>query len=109
MRKKSFTLFSTLILIFIFSILLIKIFELKSISSVNILNQYRYIQAKNHLLFLESYIKSLKDLDSIDKIEIENENFNILALVQKSKSEYEIELIIEDINFDIRVYKKIIK
>ena len=109
MKKNAFTLFSTLILIFIFSILIIKIFEVKSISSVNIINQYRYIQAKNHLSFLEQYLNSLSDLSSIDKIKIENTNFDIFALIKKNEEKFEIELIVEDLNFDIRVYKTLIK
>lgn len=112
MKKKSFTLFSTLILIFIFSILIIKIFEVKSMNSVNISNQYRYIQAKNHLIFLEEYIiylATLETLESIDKVKIENEDYDIFALIKKKNNTYEIELIVEDFNFDIRVYKKIIK
>ena len=112
MKKKAFTLFSTLLLIFIFSILIIKIFEVKSINSINILNQYRYIQAKNHLLFLEEYLnflEALETLESIDKIQIENEDFDIFALIKKKKNNYQIELIVEDLDFNIRVYKKIIK
>lgn len=114
MKQKGFTLFSTLILIFVFSILIIKIFEIKSISSTNIINQYKYIQAKNHLIFLEEYINSLLDLessnlDSIDKIKIEDQNFNIIALIKKEDKTNIIELIVEDLNFNIRVYKKIIK
>lgn len=107
MNKKAFTLFSTLILIFIFSILIIKIFEVKSISSVNIANQYRYIQAKNHLAFLEEYINSLTNLASLDKITIKNPNYDIYSLIKKENNKYHIELIVEDLNFDIRVYKKI--
>ncbi len=112
MKKKAFTLFSTLILIFIFSILIIKILEVKSINSINILNQYRYIQAKNHLLFLEEYLNSLealKTLESIDKIQIENEDYDIFAFIKKKENNYQIELIVEDLDFNIRVYKKIIK
>lgn len=44
--KKAFTLFSVLILVFIFSILAVRIYETKSINSINIINKYKYIQAK---------------------------------------------------------------
>lgn len=81
--KKSFTLFSTLILILLFSLLTVKIFETKNITSINILNQYNYIQAKNHLKFLEEYIKSMESLEMVDKIQIKNDNFEILALIKK--------------------------
>jgi len=106
--KKAFILLSVIILIFIFSILIIKVFEVKTISSINIINQYKYIQAKNHLNFLEEYIDSIKDLKAIDKILIENERFNIQALIKKindPQEKYEIELIVSSIDFNIRVYK----
>ena len=108
MRKNSFTLFSTLVLIFIFSILALKIFELKAISSVNIVNQYNYIQAKNHLKFLEEYVNFLDDLESFDKIQIKNEKFEINALINKIENKkYDIELIVKNVNSNIRVYKRI--
>ncbi|WP_321314397.1 hypothetical protein [Halarcobacter sp.] len=106
--KKAFILFSTLILIFIFSIISIKIFENKSISSINISNQYNYIQAKNHLKFLEKYILSIESLDLIDKIKIRNKKFNIIALIEKKEENFEIELIVKAKNNNIRVYKRII-
>ncbi len=109
MKKKGFVLLSTLILIFIFSLLIIKIYEIKSINSVNIKNQYRYIQAKNHLFFLEEYINSLNDLNSIDKVKIENDDYDIFALIKKNENKFEIELIVEDLNFKIRVYKTLIR
>jgi len=108
--KKSFSLFSTLILVFIFSISAIKIYELKSISSTNIINQYKYIQAKNHLNFLEEYIKSLNNLNNLEKIQIENEKYEILALVKKIENKkFEIQLSVKAVGFDIRVYKKVLK
>lgn len=108
--KKSFTLFSTLILVFLFSLVCIKIYELKSISSINIINQYKYIQAKNHLNFLEEYINTLNDFETLKKIQIKNEKFDILALIHKqSNKTYEIELIVKALNFNVRVYKKILK
>ena len=107
--KKSFTLFSTLILIFIFSILVIKIFETKSISSQNIVNQYKYIQAKNHLNFLEEYINSLNDFKAIDQIKIDNKDFDIYALIKKVENKYNIELVVKAVNHNIRIQTTIIK
>lgn len=105
--KKSFTLFSTLVLVFIFSIIAVNLYEIKSISSINIQNQYKYIQAKNHLLFLEEYLKNLESLDSLEKVQIENEKFEIIALIEKIEEEkYEIEMWVKAIDFNIRVYKK---
>ena len=104
--KKSFTLFSLLVLILLFSILTIRIFENKSISSVNIINQYKYIQAKNHLKFLEEYIQNLSTLNNIDKIEIEDNNFIIQAFIKKvSIQKFEVELIVESLNANIKVHK----
>lgn len=105
--KKSFILFSTLILILIFSIISLKIFENKSISSQNIINQHTYIQAKNHLNFLEEYISSLDSLELIDKIQIKDDKFDIFALIKKDEDRFDIELIVKAKNIDVRVYKRV--
>ncbi len=108
MRKKSFTLFSTLVLILIFSILIINIFETKSMSSSNIQKQYTYIQAKNHLKFLEEYIYSLKDFKTIDKIEIEDNHFGIFADIIKEVKNYEVDLYVKSKLHNISIHKKLI-
>ena len=107
--KKSFTLFSTLILIFIFSILLINIFEVKSLNSINIKNQHQYIQAKNHLMFLEEYINIQKDFSLLEKLEIENSYFDIFAKIKKIDEKYEINLYVSSKNYDIRLHKRVLK
>jgi hypothetical protein len=106
--KKAFTLFSTLILIFMFSILAITIFETKSISYVNIQNQHQYIQAKNHIRFLEEYIKSLNDFEVLDKIEIIERDFNIYANIKKKDSYYEAFLYVKSKLHNISLHKKLI-
>ncbi|WP_072681395.1 hypothetical protein [Arcobacter sp. LA11] len=108
MKKKAFTLFSTLILIFIFSILIVSIFETKSMNSINIQKQYSYIQAKNHLAFLEEYITKQKDLKTIKKIEIQDNHFNILADITKKDKNYEANLYIKSKLHNISVHKKIL-
>ncbi len=105
--KKSFTLFSTLLLVFIFSILIIKIYETKTISSINILNQYKYIQAKNHLLFLEEYIKALDNLKALDKIKIEDINYEIFAQIEETNTKYDVELVVKAKDSSVRVYKRV--
>lgn len=106
--KNAFILFSTVVLVFIFSILTIKIFENKAISSQNIINQYNYIQGNNHLSFLEEYINSLENLSTIDKIQIEDEKFEIIAFVEKIENKkYELELIVKSKEESIRLYKKV--
>ncbi len=107
--KRTFTLFSTLILVFIFSILALKIYEINSTNSKNVISQYKYIQAKNHLDFLEKYIKSLENLELLNKIQIKEEKFNIVAFIQRVEDkEFEIELSVKAIGFNVRVYKKIV-
>lgn len=106
-QKKSFTLLSTIVLILLLSLIVVKIYETKNISSQNALNQYDYIQAKNHLKFLEEYIKSLQSLETIDKIEIENNNFEIKALIKKENEKYIAYLSVKALKNDVRVYKKI--
>lgn len=103
--KKAFTLFSVLILVFIFSILAVKIYEVKSINSINIINKYKYIQAKNHLAFLEEYIKSLSDYSSFKKLAIEDENYSINAYLKEEINFYEIELVVKTNDHNIRVQK----
>jgi len=107
--KKSFTLFSVIILIFVFSMLIVKIYETKSINSINIVNQYEYIQGKNHLLFLEEYINSIDELSKVNKIVIENDKYEILAYINENEKSYEIEMIINLIEGNIRLHKVIYK
>lgn len=106
--KKSFTLFSTIILIFMFSILAISIFETKSISYVNIKNQHQYIQAKNHITFLEEYIESLKDFEALNKIEIVDTDFYIYTNIKKKSNYYEANLYVKSKLHNISLHKKLI-
>ncbi len=104
--KKSFILFFVLVFIFLFSIISIRIYEIKSFSSFNIINQYKNIQAKNHLVFLEEYLNSLNSLELLKKIEIEDKEYKIKALIKKIKDKkYEVRLMVKAINYDIRLYK----
>jgi hypothetical protein len=106
-NKKAFTLFSTLVLLFVFSLLVIKIFETKSIASQNIINEYKYIQAKNHLIFLEEYIKTIANLDTVETLKIEDDNFDILTKIKKLSTKYEINLYVKSLNSNVRLHKKI--
>ncbi len=109
MIKKSFILLSTLVLIFVFSILAVYIFEVKSLNSQNIIKQYKYIQAKNHLNFLDEYIQSLSDLKLLDKIAIEDDKFDIYAIIEKEENKYKINIYVKSIDFDINLHKKVIR
>ncbi|XPV67826.1 MAG: hypothetical protein ACNI25_10930 [Halarcobacter sp.] len=109
MRKNSFILLTTLILIFIFSFLIINIFEVKSLNSQNINNQYRFIQAKNHLNFLQDYIKSLTTLKLLDTISIKDDKYNIYATIEKKEENYEIDIYVKAKDFNISLHKKIFR
>ncbi len=109
MNKKSFILLTTLVLIFVFSILAVYIFEVKSLNSQNIIKQYKYIQAKNHINFLDEYIQSLSDLNLLDKIAIEDDKFNIYAIIEKEETKYKIDIYVKAIGFDVSLHKKIIR
>ena len=108
-NKKAFTLFSTLVLVFIFSILITTIFEIKSISSTNITNQYYYIQAKNHMVFLKNYIDSISNLNNINKVEIKNDKFYIYSNIKKNKMKYLINLYVKAKDLNISLHEKITK
>ena len=107
MRKKSFTLFSTLVLIFVFSILIVNIFETKALTSSNIQKKYLHIQAKNHQSFLEEYINKLKSLRNLDKIKIDDKNFDIFAEIIKKNKNYEVDLYIKSKLHNISLHKKV--
>ncbi|MCP4970399.1 MAG: hypothetical protein GY932_07390 [Arcobacter sp.] len=106
---KSFTLFYTIVLVFLFSILSIYIFQIKSLNYENIKNQHQYIQAKNHMRFLEEYTISLKNLNQIYKIEIKDNDFFIFGNINKKpKSNYEANLYIKSKLHNISLHKKLI-
>lgn len=105
--KKSFSLLSTILLILVFSSISVIMFENKSINNVNLKNQYLYIQGKNHLDFLEEYIKSI-NLDDVNKIEIENKNFEIYAKVEKKTENFEINLYSKSKTHNIALHKTIL-
>jgi len=111
MMKKSYTLLLTILLVTLFSYLALNIAQTKSFSNSNIQNQYLYIQAKNHLLFMKDYLNSLNinELESINKLKIDDENFNIESFIKKVDNSYEIEIFIQSKEFDIRLYEKIIR
>lgn len=100
--KKAYTLLLTILLLTIFSFLSIQILQTKAIKSENIKNQFLYIQAKNHLIFLEEYVKSI-DLKNIESIKIEDNLFDIKAI--KSKDLKHINLYVKSFDYNVRVTK----
>lgn len=103
--KKAFTLFSVIVLLFVFSLLAIKIYETKSITSINIVNNYKYIQGKNHLLFLEEYVNSLNSFQDIEKISFEEGEFLCSALVEEKENYYEIQIEVKSQIDNIRLQR----
>ncbi|WP_418180258.1 hypothetical protein ACNSOL_09060 [Aliarcobacter lanthieri] len=103
--KKSYTLIITLILLVVFSIVANQILENSSLGNESLKQKVLYIQAKNHLEFLEEYLLSI-NLKDIEKIQINDDSFEIKA--QKSKEFEGFFLDIKSFDFDIRVTKKLI-
>lgn len=100
--KKAYTLLLTILLLTIFSYVSLQILQTKAIKSENIKNQFLYIQAKNHLSFLEEYLKSI-DLKEIDSLKIDDDFFEIKAI--KSKDLKHINLYVKSYDYNVRVTK----
>jgi hypothetical protein len=115
--KKAYTLFITIFLITVFSILSIQILEKKALRSENLTNQVLYIQAKNHLEFLKEYLKDeiSSGKSSLDEgvetfelsktIEIIDEKFTLKAV--KSEDDKYYNLYIKAKDYDISLYEKL--
>ena len=101
--KKSFTLFVTIVLFSVFTYVTFDILQTKAIKSENIKNQFLYIQAKNHISFLEDYLKNI-DLKEIDSLKVDDNFFDIKA--QKSKDFEGYLLNVSSNDFNIRIKKK---
>lgn len=106
--KKSYTLLITIILITIFSFLGVSILQTKSLRNENLVNQYLYIQAKNHKNFLKDYLKSI-DLNGINSFEIKDDLFNIYAKIEKNNSIFTIDIFVKAKEYDISLHERIIK
>ena len=76
--KKSYVLFITLILVVVFSVLANFILETNSLKNEAFTQKYLYLQAKNHILFLEDYILKT-DLEDTKDIKIDDDLFTIVA------------------------------
>ncbi len=101
--RKSFTLLFTILFLSILGFIAIKILENRTINSINIKNQYLYIQASNHLEFLSEYIKSLKNIKNNTKIQIPNDKFIIEAYINKNKAD----IFVKAKEYNVRVYKSL--
>lgn len=106
--KKAYTLLISIILITIFSYLAVSILETKSLRSANLSNQYLYIQGKNHLDFLKTYINSINITD-IKNFEIKDDLFNIYAKIEKKDSIFVINMFVKAKDFDISLHEQFTK
>jgi len=104
--KKAYTLLMAIVLVTIFSVLGIFILETKSLRSVNLTNQYLYLQAKNHKNFLKDYLKNI-DLSNINDFEIKDDLFNIYAKIEKNNSIFTIHIFVKAKDYDISLYEKV--
>lgn len=107
--KKSFVLLLCIILIILFSYLGLQIATTQSIKNENEINQFLYIQAKNHKEFLKEYIKNLNTLNSIEHLSIYDDFFTIEAFVDKKDSNFHIQIYVKSKYYDISVYEEFVK
>jgi hypothetical protein len=106
--KKAYTLLITIILVTFFSYIGILILETKALRNENLSNQYLYIQGKNHINFLKSYIKDL-DLKNINHLQIEDDLFDIYATINTENQKYIINFYVKAKDYDVSIHEKIIK
>lgn len=104
--KKAYTLLITIVLIATFSYLAILILETKALKNENLSNQYLYIQAKNHLNFLEDFIKDY-DLQGIEHLKIDDEVFDIYAT--KLENSNFVDIFVKAKDYDVALHKQIMK
>ncbi|AXX91646.1 hypothetical protein CPU12_04575 [Malaciobacter molluscorum LMG 25693] len=107
--KKAFSLLFTILIVTILSLVSINIFQSRAINNQNTINQYLYIQANNHLNFLQEYINSIKNLKNNDEIKIESNRFDIIAKVKKDEKNTKIIMSVKSKDYNIRVQRTLIK
>lgn len=83
--KKSFTLFLTIIIVGISTIILITYFQVQSFKAKNISDYTSYIQGQNHLDFLKDVCEKYEFEDSI---EITNSKYTIKCFKKDSNIHY---------------------
>lgn len=106
--KKSYVLFITLILVVVFSVLANFILETNSLKNEAFTQKYLYLQAKNHILFLEEYILKT-DLEDTKTIKIDNDLFEIIAKKYGEEQSKLFFLSVQNKKFAIRLTKQIVK
>ena len=106
--KKSYVLFITLVLVVVFSVLANFILETNSLKNEAFKQKYLYLQAKNHILFLEDYILKT-DLEDTKDIKIDDDLFEIIAKRYGDENRKLFFLSVKNKKFDIRLTKQIVK
>ena len=106
--KKSYILLFTIVLITIFSFLSIFIYETKSLSAKVVEEQYLYLQAKNHFDFFKQYIENT-DLKDINKLELENTNFDIYANIKNQDDLFLINIYVNSKTSEISLHESFTK
>ena len=106
--KKSYVLFITLILVVVFSVLANFILETNSLKNEAFTQKYLYLQAKNHISFLEDYILKT-NLEDTKKVKIENDLFEIIAKRYGDEKSKIFFLSVQNKDFAIKLTKQIVK
>ena len=106
--KKSYVLFITLILVVVFSVLANFILETNSLKNEAFKQKYLYLQAKNHILFLEDYILKT-DLEDTKDIKIDDDLFTIVAKRYGEENSKLFFLSVQNKELNIRLTKQIVK
>ena len=106
--KKSYVLFITLILVVVFSVLANFILETNSLKNEAFTQKYLYLQAKNHILFLEDYILKT-DLEDTKDIKIDDDLFTIVAKRYGEENSKLFFLSVQNKELNIRLTKQIVK
>ena len=105
----SFRIFSLFIVVsVVFSVLANFILETNSLKNEAFKQKYLYLQAKNHILFLEDYILKT-ELEDTKDIKIDDDLFEIIAKRYGDENSKLFFLSVQNKEFDIRLTKQIVK
>ena len=106
--KISLVLFITSILVAVFAVLANFILDTHPLKNDAFKQKYLYLQAKNHILFLEDYILKT-DLEDTKDIKIDDDLFEIIATRYGEEKSKLFFLSVKNKKFDIRLTKQIVK
>ncbi|MEN5386325.1 hypothetical protein ABE179_00130 [Aliarcobacter skirrowii] len=106
--KKSYILFSTLVIVVIFSFVAKNILETNALKSRVVNEKLHFIQAKSHLIFLENYLLSINEdeLDNFSSLQIVDNDF-LLTIKKYDETTKKYFLVVSSSKFGVRVTKTI--